>query len=420
MMRHGLATTLAAITLFSGTESLLSATLDVGDWPEWRGPQSNGVAAADQDPPVEWSASKNVIWKTKVSGRGHSSPTVVGDRIFLATADEDNQKQGVIAFDRQTGEQLWITEISSGGFPKQHKKNTQATGTIACDGERVFVTFHSHQKITLAALSVEGKKLWSKAIGAFNPQLYEYGYAPSPILYGSTVIVAADYEQGGWLTALDRATGDEVWKTKRPSMLSFSSPVVANVAGREQLLISGCGLVASYDPKSGKSQWEVQATTMATCGTVVWDGDLVFASGGFPKPETVCVKADGSKEIVWTNSQMCYEQSMIVADGYVYCVTDKGVAYCWRGSDGQEMWKERLRGPVSASPVLVGDTIYQSNEGGTTFVFKANPDQFEEVAVNRLGDESFASPAICGGRIYLRVADKSGSTRQEYLYCLGK
>ncbi len=420
MKRHGLAGTVVTIVLFSASGSLFATAPDLEDWPFWRGPNSNGVAVANQDPPVEWSAGESVVWKTKVPGRGHSSPTVVGNRIFLATADEANQKQGVLAFDRETGERLWITEISSGGFPKQHKKNTHATGTIACDAERLFVTFHSHKKITLAALSVDGEKLWTKAVGPFNPQLYEYGYAPSPILYGSTVIVAADYEKGGWLMALDGTTGEEVWKTKRPSMLSFSSPVVADVAGREQLLISGCGLVASFDPQTGKPLWDVQATTMATCGTIVWDGDRVFASGGFPKPETVCVKADGSKEIVWKNNQKCYEQSMIVADGHVYCVTDKGVAYCWRGSDGQEMWKERLSGPISASPVLVGDTIYQSNEKGTTYVFKANPDKFEEVAVNRLGDESFASPAICNGRIYLRVADTSGSKRQEYLYCIGK
>ena len=305
------------------------------------------------------------------------------------------------------------------GFPKQHKKNTHASATVACDGERLFATFHNHRQITLACLSLDGEILWKKSAGKFDPQLYEYGYAPSPILYGDTVIVAADYEKGGWITAMDRQTGDQVWKTKRPSMLSFSSPVVAQIAGREQLLISGCSLVASFDPETGKSLWDVQATTMATCGTLVWDGDLVFASGGFPKPETVAVKADGSKQVVWKNNQKCYEQSMIVADGHVYCITDKGVAYCWRGSDGVEMWKKRLSGPISASPVLVGDTIYQSNEKGMTYVFRANSEKYEELATNRLGNESFASPAICGGHIYLRVAETKGNNRQEFLYCIG-
>ncbi|MCA9074836.1 MAG: PQQ-binding-like beta-propeller repeat protein [Planctomycetaceae bacterium] len=407
-----------ATLVFAGR--LSAATPEANDWPVWRGPQSNGIAQPNQKVPVQWSATKSVIWKTKIPGRGHSSPTVVGSRIFLATADEQRQQQGVLALDRQTGEQVWITEVSSGGFPKQHKKNTQATATIACDGERLFTTFHNHEQITIACLSLDGDILWKKSAGRFHPQLYEYGYAPSPILYGDTVIVAADYEKGGWIAALDRNTGDEVWKTKRPSLLSFSSPVVANVAGREQLLISGCMLISSYDPKTGQPLWDVQATTMATCGTIVWDGDLVFASGGYPKPETVAVKADGSKQIVWTNNQKCYEQSMIVAGGHVYCINDTGIAYCWRGSDGEEMWKERLSGPVSASPVLVGDTIYQSNEKGTTYVFKANPEKYEQVGMNQLGDESFASPAICGDRIYLRVAENTGNNRQEYLYCLGE
>lgn len=390
-----------------------------GDWPWWRGPNFNNVADPDQQPPMEWSARENVVWRTPVPGRGHSSPTVVGDHIFLATADEVHQKQGVIAFDRETGRQLWVQEVSSGGFPKTHVKNTHATCTVACNGERLFVVFHHHAKLTLAALSVDGQMIWTKDIGPYDPRKYEYGYAPSPLLYDSTVIVAADYEGGGYLVACDVATGEVRWKTDRPKMLSFSSPVVAHVAGRDQLLISGCEMIAAYDPSSGGLLWHVPGTTMATCGTMVWDGDLVFASGGFPDSETLCIKADGSATIVWQNNQKCYEQSMLAHDGYVYAVTDAGVAFCWRGADGEEMWRQRLAGPVSASPVLAGDVIYQSVENGTTFVFKANPQKFEQVARNRLGSEAFATPAICGGRIYVRIADGDGSRRQEYLYCLG-
>ena len=220
--------------------------------------------------------------------------------------------------------------------------------------------------------------------------------------------------------ALDRATGKVVWQTPRPARLSYSSPVVANVAGRDQLLISGCDMVAGYDPATGKQLWQANVTTMATCGTMVWEGDLVFASGGYPKAETACVKADGSGKVVWTNRQKCYEQSMLAVDGYIYAVTDQGIAYCWRSADGQEMWRERLRGPVSASPILAGGNIYLTNELGTTYVYKADPQQFTEVAVNQLGDEGFATPAICGSRIYVRAAQNSARGRQETLYCIGK
>jgi outer membrane protein assembly factor BamB len=152
---------------------------------------------------------------------------------------------------------------------------------------------------------------------------------------------------------------------------------------------------------------------------MVWHKDIVIASGGYPKAETIAIRADGSGEMLWRNSQKCYEQSLLAYDGYVYGLTDNGVIYCWRVEDGKDMWKQRLRGPVSSSPVLAGGHIYWANERGTTYVFKPNPESFELVAENQLGDESFASPAVCGGKIYIRSASGSGAKRQEYLYCFG-
>ena len=411
---------LLVLVMFVGVQSASGQIPQAksGDWPWWRGPNRNGIAETQPVVPTEWSDRENVVWKVPIAGRGHSSPTIVGDKIFLATANEAQQIQGVLAFDRNNGKALWQTEISRGGFPKTHSKKTHATCTVACDGERLFVTFHHHAKLTLAALNLNGKKLWAKDVGPFNPKIYEYGYAPSPAFYGNTVIVAADYEKGGHLTAYDRESGRQVWQVRRPRKLSFSSPVIASVSGKDQLLISGCEQVTSYDPGSGQKLWNVAGTTMATCGTMVWNDQLVFASGGYPKPQTICVAGDGSR-VVWKNNQKCYEQSMLLHDGYVYALTDRGIAYCWRAADGREMWRERLSSPVSASPVLVGDTIYQSVESGATYVFKANPNEFELVARNQLGDEAFATPAFTGGRIYARIAKQERGRRQEYLYCLG-
>ena len=158
---------------------------------------------------------------------------------------------------------------------------------------------------------------------------------------------------------------------------------------------------------------------MATCGTMVWDGDLVFASGGYPKSETVCLRASDGR-LVWRNDQKCYEQSMLAVDGYVYAVTDRGIAYCWRATDGREMWSSRLQGgAVSSSPILANGNIYFGNERGTFYVFKAQPTSFELVARNQLGQEAFATPTICDSRIYIRAAANSGSGRQETLYCIG-
>lgn len=391
------------------------------DWPWWRGPSRNGIAVTSTDVPTKWSNTENVVWKSPVPGRGHSSPIVVGDKVFLETADEAKKVQSVVAFDRNTGKQLWKTDVSTGGFArKNHHKNTEASPTLACDGERLFASFFHHETIQATALDLNGKKLWQETVGSFNPKTFEYGYAPSPTLYRETVIFSTEYDGDSALTALDRQTGKQVWRTKRQSMITFSTPVVAHVAGKDQLLISGAMQVASYDPANGKPLWTTPGTTAATCGTMVWDGDIVFASGGYPKPETLAVKADGSGTVLWTNNQKCYEESMLAHDGYVYALTGAGILFCWRGSDGKEMWKERLKGPVSSSPVLAGGNIYQANEHGTCYVFKPNPEKFDPVAENQLGNEAFPSPAIVGNQIFIRTATGSGGGRKEFLYCLGK
>lgn len=389
------------------------------DWPWWRGPSRNGIAAGDPLP-TKLSDTENVLWKVAIPGRGHSSPIVVGERVILATADEQKKIQSVIAFDRSSGKSLWQVEINKGAFPeKNHKNNTEASSTAASDGERVFATFYNHDRIEAAAIGLDGAILWKKTVCAFRPRKFEYGYGPSPLIYGDTVIISAEYDGDSFLTALDRKTGERVWRTARPSMITFSSPVITHVAGKDQMLMSGAQLISAYDPKTGKSLWTTPGTTFATCGTMVWDGDIVFASGGYPKAETIAVRADGSGNVLWTNNQKCYEQSMLAHDGYLYGLTDGGIIFCWRGTDGKQMWKERLAGPVSASPVLAGGNIYWANERGTMYVFRPNPERFELIAENQIGTESFASPAVSSGRIFLRVADRIDGRRQEYLYCFG-
>ncbi len=400
--------------------SVIAAPPDLQhDWPWWRGPNSNGIAAEGQTPPTEWSASKNVLWKVDIPGRGHSSPTIVGDQIFLTTADEQRQIQGAICFDKTTGKQLWITPIHTGGFPGEiHAKNTHASGTVACDGEQIYTTFYNEGAIKLSALSLAGKLMWTKNAGPFNPKKYQFGYAASPLLYKDLVIVSNEHDGACGLTAFKK-NGAPAWKTPRHSDISFSSPIVGNINGKDQLLMSGLFEVSSYDPVTGKPLWSVSGTTQATCGTLVWDGDIVFASGGFPDPQTLAVKADGSKQVLWTNNQKCYEQSMLAYDGYLYALNDAGIAFCWRGTDGQEMWKQRLGGNVSSSPILVGQNIFAMNEEGTTFVFKATPDSYQQVARNQLGEEGFPSPTFVDNKIYIRTASLQGG-RKETLYCIGE
>jgi outer membrane protein assembly factor BamB len=389
------------------------------DWPWWRGAFRNGFAAPTTKVPAEFGERENVLWKARVPGRGHSSPIVLDTQVILATASEPEQLQAVLSFDLKTGKLLWRTDLNQGGFPAQnHPKNTEASTTLATDGELLFVTFFHHQQVELIALQTDGAIVWRVPVGPFNPRRYEYGYAPSPVLYRSSVIIATEQDGESALTALDRKSGKQLWRTPRPRNISFSSPVVAAVAGRSQLLISGAGKVSSYDPDTGRSLWSVDGTTAATCGTMVWDNELVFASGGYPDSETIAIHADGSGRIAWRNNQKCYEQSMIVVDSYVYALTDKGVMYCWQASDGKEMWRERLAGPVSASPIFAGGLIYWSNETGSHYVFEPNPERLL-VRENRLGNDNFASPAAVGNRLLLRIGQRDDNARQEFLYCIG-
>jgi len=391
------------------------------DWTAWRGPNGNGVAAVDQQPPTEWSESKNVVWKTAIPGRGHSSPTVLADRIVLTSADTGSQSQAVICFDRKTGKQLWLTRVSQGGFPGEiHRNNTHATPTVAFDGERLFASFYHNEIVQLVALTPEGKIVWDIKAGAYAPKSYKYGYAPSPLLYKGTAIVASEFDGPSYIKAFEAKSGKELWSTPRPSNISYSSPIVAKVAGRDQLIISGADAVTSFDPTNGKKLWSANGIAAATCGTAVWNEDTVFASGGYPKSETVAVKADGSGRVAWRNGQKCYEQSMLVHNGHVYAVTDGGIAYCWDAQTGEEKWKTRLCTKCSSSPILAGGNIYITTEKGVTNVFKADPTKFQLVATNQLGDEMFSTPAFCGQQIFARVASSQGKGRQEFLYCLGK
>lgn len=392
--------------------------LVAGPWIGWRGPNRNGVVI-DQGPPTTWSDSENVVWKVQVPGRGHASPIVVGDQIILATSDTSEETQSVVSFDKGTGQQKWVTVVNQGNFnPRIYPTNTHASSTVSSDGESLFVVFNNNEGAQLAALDLQGNLLWEKQAAKFVPK-YPFGFGASPIIYKDTVIVTSECERGGSMVAFNTGTGDEIWRVARDGATSYSTPVVAHVAGKEQLILSGDRSVVSYNPASGVENWRVDGPWVVTCGTAVWSDDMVFASGGFPAQKTVAVKADGSGQIVWENKVKFYEQSMLFYDGYVYGLADSGVCYCWDAADGTEMWKERMASKVSASPVFAGGHIYISVESGKTFVFKASPQQLEIIAENQLGDTAYATPAFVDDRIFLRVAEGPGKAKQEWLYCIG-
>jgi|TARA_B110000037_G_scaffold219743_1_gene285566 outer membrane protein assembly factor BamB len=394
-----------------------SFPLSETDWPWWRGPDRNGHAG-EQPAPLEWDETKNIIWKAPIPGRGHGSPSVVSDSIFIATADEQAQTQSVICLDRSTGKRKWMTQVHESGWEGRiHKRNTQASTTVACDGERVFVTFMYDQAIWLTALSLDGSILWQTQASDF---VSHWGYSTSPVLYDDLIIVASDHKGGGNLSGFDRKTGAKIWNTERPAIPNYASPVIYRLNGSDQLILPGCEKISSYDPKTGKTIWSTPATTQETVGSAVVDGDRIYASGGYPKNETVCVLADGSGDVLWTSPIRVYAPSMLAHEGYLYTIADTGLAHCWDGQTGDLMWRAKIKGDFSASLTRIGDRLYVSSEQGKTIVFKANPKRFELLAENQLGNETWSSPVITGNRIYLRVAHNDGEQRNEFLYAIGE
>ncbi len=386
------------------------------DWPAWRGPTRDGLAATGQNPPTRWSETKGVLWKAAIPGRGHGSPTIVGDRVYLATADSSKQTQSVLCLDRRDGKELWQTVVHQGGLDTAgHRNTTQASSTVACDGDRLYINFLNGKAVHTTALDLQGKTLWQRKVSDF---VTHQGFGSSPVLHGPLVLVSADHKGGGTIAALDRLTGQMAWRQPRPKIANYTTPAILRIKGRDQMLLSGCNLISSFDPLTGKILWEVGGSTEECVVTMVSDGERVFASGGYPRNHTVALLADGSGKVAWQNTARVYVPSMIVKDGHLFAVLDAGMAVCWKSDTGEELWKERLGGDFYASPVMVGDRIYASNQSGKTFVFDATPKQFKLVAENQLGDEAFASPVVCGSRIYLRIA-KNGDAREEYLYCIG-
>jgi outer membrane protein assembly factor BamB len=231
--------------------------------------------------------------------------------------------------------------------------------------------------------------------------------------------VSADHRGGGKLAALDKRTGQVVWQHARPKIPNYASPAVITAAGRTQVVLPGCNLVASFEPLTGKKLWEVEASTEECVTTPVTDGQRVFVSGGYPKNNTTAIEADGSGRIAWQNGTRVYVPSMIVREGHVFAVLDAGHAVCWKSDTGEEVWREKVDKDFYASPVMLGDVIYVTSLRGVTSVFSATPRKFTLLAQNKLGDEALASPTICGNRLYLRSA-KSGEPRQDYLWCIGE
>lgn len=387
-----------------------------GDWPWWRGPERNGVSA-DREAVTKWSTKENVVWATNVPGRGHSSPIVCGKRVFLTTAEDATQKQLILAFDRQTGASLWTTLAHQGNFTRKYPKNTHASATQACDGERLFSAFINSDGLHLTATDLDGKILWQTRAGDFQSL---HGYGSSPVLYKNLVIVNGDNVKSCYLTALDAQTGKVAWRVERKTVGkygNYGTPALAVLNNKAQLLQAGLGQTASYDPETGKLLWSCVGPAEVAANTLAFSATTVFSSGGFPEKELRAIRGDGAgnvtqSHLAWkVDKGITYVPSPLYHAGLLYLVNDAGIATCFDAESGKQIWQERLEGNFSSSPVLVGNLIYATSEAGVTSILKATR-TFELVGANSLQEPVMATPAVCGGQVFLRTASK--------LYCLGK
>jgi len=398
------------------------------NWPGWRGPRSDGTSL-EKNVPIEWDgpSGKNIAWRTGVPGVGHASPIVWDDRIFTVTCDEDAGDRLLLCFDRRSGRLLWQRVVLNSPLEKKHRLNSHASSTPATDGELVYVSFFeldpdapvntegvkyqlksaSPGWMAVAAYDFEGNRRWLVRPGAFSSC---HGYCSPPLLFEDLVILNGDHDGASYLVALDRASGETVWKVPRKyGIRSYTPPIIREAAGRTQMVLSGSQRVSSYDPRTGKLHWWIEGPTEQYVASLVYNGRYFFLTAGFPTYHAMAIRPDGTGDVtdtavVWHTTKGCaYVPSPIIAGGgkYFLVVSDNGMASCFEAETGHRYWMERIGPHYSASPVEAEGLVHFVSDEGVTTVIRPDP-ELDVVAENRLGENCYASPAVSHGHIYFR------------------
>ena len=285
------------------------------NWPSWRGPSGDGIAREKGFPTI-WSATDNIAWKTPIPGRGHSSPIVWGDRIFVTSCIEGNDPKDksprdriLVCIDRKGGAILWQKTVLTAKLEAKHSENSYASSTPATDGKLVFVTFFDQPKVLVAAYDFDGNEVWRTSPGEFESV---HGFSSPPILYKGLVIINCDQDafkatKPAYIVALDKKTGAEKWRIDRPNRIrSYCPPFIAEAAGKMQMVLTGCKTVASYDPDTGKQHWIIDGPTEQFVASMIYHKDHFYLTAGFPTYHVMCIKPDGAGNI--TNSGVVWHE----------------------------------------------------------------------------------------------------------------
>jgi outer membrane protein assembly factor BamB len=428
--------------------SLFISSSTAEDWLQFRGPAGNGVAAAAKNLPIHWGGGFDApAWQTDTPGKGWSSPIVIGDRIWLTTAEQlalsDAKRAAKLAanpiltpdfqthasvslyaieIDALTGKTLRNIELFTFDDPPPiHAQNSYASPTPVCDGERLYCHFGSLVTVCLDLQS--GQVLWKVALSVDDIT----GPAGSSILYKNLLILARDGTDQQYVVALDKLSGKEVWRTPRPKIVAadnklkraFSTPLLITHGGQEQLISPGAQWVCSYDPATGKELWRANmgTDTHAVVPRPVYQDGLVYICTGYMKPQLWALKVDGEGDVTdshleWSaTSQIPELSSPLVSGSEVYFVSSKGVATCLDAKTGDELWQQRLGGNFAASPLLADGKLYFVSMEGVTHVLKPGR-QFSQLATSQLFGQVQASPIAIGNALLIRT--------QSQLICLKK
>lgn len=403
-------TVICTPTTYAGGES--------EQWPAWRGPKGDG-SSQSKNVPVEFSDTKNVRWKLKLNGVGHSSPILWDNTIFVTFCDLESKARVLAKVDRRTGKYLWQKTILTADLEKKHRLNSFASATPATDGKHVWVAFMDFPRMIVACYDYEGNEIWRASPGKL---LSKHGFCSSPILYRDLVILNGDQDAQGFLVALNQKTGKEVWRTERPNRTrSYCTPIILNIAGKDQLVMSGSKCVTSYDPATGKRHWIIDGPTEQYVASLVETEGVLFLTTGFPEYHLMGIRPDGTGNVTKTHVQWhhadlpakeaSYVPSPVAYGKYFFVVSDRGYASCFDAKTGKRQWIEKLGKRHSASPVLIEDRIYFPSDHGKIFVVRAAP-KYELIATNDVREECYASPAIAGGELFLRTLN--------HLWCIAK
>ena len=421
---------------------VLTSTAGAANWPQWRGPGGTGVSA-EKNLPAEWGPAKNIKWKSAIAGRGHSSPVVWGNKIFLTTAIEGDVVPGakavthmdegkeflhpdsvganrkhtfkVICLNADTGKILWEqTAFEGTPYDNRHRKSSFASSTPATDGKSVYAFFGTEG---LFAYDMNGKPAWKAVLGKLGT--LGMGTGTSPILHENLVIVQCDEESGAasFIVALDKKTGKEVWRTPRKVQASWSTPILVTATRRTELITSGNETVIAYDPATGKELWRHKGVASNAIPSPVANQEMVFVSAGFPEKIVMALNLGASgdlgESVVWKYAKgTAYVPSPILYGDYLYLTTDRGILTCLDAKTGEVKY-EGGRIPIpatfTASPIAFEGKILLTSEDGDTFVVKAGP-KHEILGTNSVGEPVYASPAVADGKIFIRG--------EKNLYCV--